>query len=537
MGQNLKIFKLIVIFAGIFLIIATMAAVNASSNTNNVGIIDLNISPVKDVYYVGDEITINFVLTPNKNGCFATLIFTKINGSVDTLFYHETGCKSCGLAKPPLTSKTTTQKKKKFDEPGIYEIEGTIKDAGTYESEFKKIKIVVKDKVVKDDVVKDKVVKDDVVNGDIVKDDVVNGDIVKDEIVKDDVVNGDVVKDDVVKDVDKNITNADESNEQIPIVIEVFTHYGCPICKHVDEGAKKLLEEHNKRTKNSIILLEYHLQDTLATQVGLDRRIFYEGDKWQNVCNYYALSLINGEDEDCGGTHNTENDYRNFKNKVENKNLIPTVNMRANASYDNTSLYVDVKIKAIRNEVKNLNVFLFIADDTNVKAYIQKSARIDNIKEEDVKFSFPYSEISTYNNLRVVAIVQEDKKILNARLIERNDIREIKEPKEITKIKNLTEKKNVQNISTNINKKNTNITNKNLTYAANNSNLTYSANNSNLTYAANNSNVTNITYTANITITNSINFMYCAKSRDMLYCAIKLTLLSFGDFKDLKSQK
>ncbi len=175
-------------------------------------------------------------------------------GSVDTLFYHETGCKSCGLAKPPLTSKTTMQKKKKFDEPGICEIEGTIKDAGTYESEFKKIKIVVKDKVVKDDVVKDKVVKDDVVNGDIVKDDVVNGDIVKDEIVKDDVINGDVIKDEIVKDVDKNIINTDESNEQIPIVIEVFTHYGCPICEHVDEGVKKLLDEYKKRTKTIIMV-------------------------------------------------------------------------------------------------------------------------------------------------------------------------------------------------------------------------------------------------------------------------------------------
>ncbi|CEG11453.1 exported hypothetical protein [groundwater metagenome] len=458
MGQNLKILKLIGIFAGIFLIAAAMAAVNASSNTNNTEIIDLNISPVKDVYYVGDEITINFVLTPNKNGCFGTLIFTKINSSVDTLFHHETGCKSCGLAKQPLTSKTTAQKKKKFDESGIYEIEGMIKDAGTYESEFKKMKIIVKDKVVKDDVVKDKVVKDD----------------------------------------DNYISDTDENNSQIPIVMEVFTHYGCPICEHVDEGAKKLSDEYNKRTKNSIILLEYHLQDTLATQAGLDRRIFYGGAKWQNTCNYYSLILINGEDEDCGGTHNTENDYRNFKNKVENKNLIPTVNMRANASYDNTSLYVDVKIKATRNEVKNLNVFLFIADDTNVKGYIRKSARIDNIKEEDVKFSFPYSENFTYKNLRVVAVVQEDKKILNARLIERNDIREIKEPKEITKIKN----------SVMINR--------------------------NVTYAANNSNVTNITYTANVTITNSIDFMYCAKSRDMLYCAIKLTLLSFGDFKDLK---
>ncbi len=479
MGQNLKILKLMGIFAGIFLIATAMAAVNASSNTNNAGIIDLNISPVKDVYYVGDEITINFVLTPNKNGCFATLIFTKINGSVDTLFQHETGCKSCGLAKPPLTSKTTTQKKKKFDGPGIYEIEGMVEDARTYENEFKKIKIIVKDKVVKDDVVNDKVVKDG----------------------------------------DNYITDTDENNSRIPIVMEVFTHYGCQICEHVDEGAKKLLDEYNERTKNSIILLEYHLQDTLETQAGLDRRIFYEGDKWQNTCGYYALTLINGEDKDCGGTHNTENDYRNFKNKVKNKNLIPTVNMRANASYDNTSLYVDVKIKAIRNGVKNSNVFLFIADDTNVKAYIQKFARIDEIKEEDVKFSFPYSEISTYKNLRVVAVVQEDKKILNARLIERNDIREIKEPKEIKEIKNLTEKKNVQNISTNINKKNTNITNKNLTYAANNSN------------------VTNITYTANVTITNSINFMYCVKSRDMLSCAIKLTLLSFGDFKDLKLQK
>ncbi|PKP55415.1 MAG: hypothetical protein CVT89_08530 [Candidatus Altiarchaeales archaeon HGW-Altiarchaeales-2] len=81
-------------------------------------------------------------------------------------------------------------------------------------------------------------------------------------------------------------------NNKIPIVIEVFTRDGCPICYHVDEGAKKLADEYNEKNKNSVILLKYHLQDTLATQAGLDRRIFYHGDKWWNVCNYYELCAI-----------------------------------------------------------------------------------------------------------------------------------------------------------------------------------------------------------------------------------------------------
>ena len=476
MGQNIKnfkILKLMGILAGVFLIATAIAAVNAGSNTNNAGVIEINISPIKDVYYAGDEITINFTLTPNKNGCFVTLIFTKINGSIETLFQHETGCKSCGLAKPPLTSKTAKQIKKKFDEAGIYEIQGMITDAGTYQMDYKTIKIIVKDvKAQRAEIEKSKDEKE------------------------------------------TESENIDENNTRIPIVIEVFTRDGCPICEHVDEAAKKLANEYNEKNKNSIILLEYHLQDTLATQAGPDRRIFYGGDEWQNACNFYALTLLNGEDEDCGGTHNTESDYRNLKNKVENKIIVSSVNMRANASYNKNLLYIDVGVKGVNNEAKNLDIFVFILDGTNVKLYMQKSAKTGKKQTANVKFSFPYGEISAYKNLKMVVLVHEGKKILNARLIEWKDVQEIKD---------------VQNISTNTNKKNTNNTN-----IPNNTNVANAAN------ATEEGNIRGVGITASprssskagFEITNSINFMYCAANRDMLYCAIKLTSLVFGDFQD-----
>ncbi|MDI6730367.1 MAG: hypothetical protein QMD06_02350, partial [Candidatus Altarchaeum sp.] len=80
-------------------------------------------------------------------------------------------------------------------------------------------------------------------------------------IVKDNVVKDDVVKYNVVKDDDNYITDIDENNNQIPIVMKIFTNYGCSICKHVDEGIKKLLDEYNKRTKQhntfKILFTEY----------------------------------------------------------------------------------------------------------------------------------------------------------------------------------------------------------------------------------------------------------------------------------------
>ncbi len=144
--------------------------------------------------------------------------------------------------------------------------------------------------------------------------------------------------------------------------------------------------------------------------------------------NHYALTLFNGEDAQCGGNHNTESDYKNFKNITENKAIISTVNMLANASHNNDSVYIDVKIKGINNETKNLEVFIFLLDDMNVKTYLQKSAEIDENQTTNIKFSFPYNETSDYTNFKAVALVQQtDKKILNARLIEWKDIKEINE--------------------------------------------------------------------------------------------------------------
>ncbi|OQX20807.1 MAG: hypothetical protein BWK75_04580 [Candidatus Altiarchaeales archaeon A3] len=201
--DNIKILNLVWIFViSVFLIVTVIAAVDASDSTNKPGVIEINISPIKDVYYTGDEININFVLEPNKNGCFAMLTLTKINGTQNVLFQHQRGCKSCGSAKSPLTSKISKSINKKFDEPGIYDIEALMEDAETYKSDFKNIKIIVKDREV------EKV-------------------MVKEEDI------------------------ADNENTQIPIVIEVFTRDGCPICYHVDEGAKKLANEYTKKTKTA----------------------------------------------------------------------------------------------------------------------------------------------------------------------------------------------------------------------------------------------------------------------------------------------
>ncbi|OQX20806.1 MAG: hypothetical protein BWK75_04575 [Candidatus Altiarchaeales archaeon A3] len=254
----------------------------------------------------------------------------------------------------------------------------------------------------------------------------------------------------------------------------------------------------------------------LATQAGLDRRIFYDGDEWQNVCNFYALTLLNGEDEDCGGTHNTESDYMNLKNKVENKIIVPTVSMLANASYDKTSLYVDVKIKTAGNEAKNLDIFLFILDDTKVKAYLQKPAKIDKKQNvANLKFLFPYGEISAYKNLRAVAIIQEDKKILNARVIEYNDIREIKILKEAKELKNESKEINKEIY-------------KNITEDEGNKSI-------NMTAVSGAEVEADIIKIAN-PIKNSINFMYCVVSRDTLFCAIS-NLFEIAEIKSENIKK
>lgn len=470
--KNLKISKLKLqgIFVSVFLIAVALAAANANVNTNvntngntNVGVIEISISPVKDVYYVDDEITIKFSVTPNKNGCFATLVFTKINGSIDTLFQHEGGCMACGLVKPPLTSKTSSNIKKKFYEPGIYEVQGIITDASTYEKDYRTIKIIVNEK--------NKYVEN--------------------------------------KSTDEK--NMDGYTTNVPIVIELFTRDGCPICYHVDEGVNKLANEYNERVKNSVIILEYHLHGTQANRVGLDRRVFYHGDKWQNVCNYYSLTLINGEDGYCGGARDTESNYRNLKNKVENKNLAPTVSMRANASHNKDLLYINIEAKSVDNVARNLDIYAFILDGINVKAYLQRSAKTDKKQTASVNFSFPYNElVSAHENLKIVVLVQEDKKILNARVIEWKDVKEIK---------NLTkEKKDVQNMGTYTAKNNTyNARATNIINSANNTNTTNTSN-TNTTNTQNNANTTSETYFAT---TSHIDFIYCAASREMLYCAFK----------------
>jgi len=511
-----KILNNMWIFAiSVFLIVAVAGAADAGDNTNNLGVIEIDISPVKDVYYADDEINVNFIVTPNKNGCFVTLLLTKINGTIETLFRHETGCKSCGLSKPPLREKMTNKIKKKFDEPGIYEIQGMITDACTYQMDYKTIKIIVKD------------AKD--------KNDNAEKHIVKDAKDKNDNIEKHIVKD--AKDKNDNIEkhkketeseNTDENNTLIPVVIEVFTNDDCSICYHVDKGAKKLADEYNKRTKNSIIILEYHLADTQATHAGIDRRKFYGGDEWQNTCNYYALTLFNGEDENCGGTHNTESNYANFKNKVKNKNLIPTVNMRANASRDNISLYVDVKIKTTSDEAKNSEVYLFILDDTNVRASLQKPAGTGKNNEMYVKFSFPYNEISAYRNLKIVALIQKGKKILNARVIELSDIQEIKILKEAKELKkNITEGAGNKGLNmTGVNKTGMNKTGLNMTGI----NMTgINMTGINITAVSESKTETNIKYN-NKKIKNQINFMYCMASRDTLYCAI-LNLFGIAEIK------
>jgi len=337
MGKNLN--KLAGSFAVVFLIVAVAGLIEFvnGENSEDTGNIEISIYPEKDVYYVNDEISINFTILPDKNGCYCTVNFQKINGSLETLFMHETGCKSCGLSKPPLTSKTPKHVKKNLTEAGIYEIEGIIRDAETSKSVDKKIQIIVKD---------------------------VEG--------KENKKDNDSEK--IEKDNDWN-----ENDTYVPFVIEAFNRNGCPICFHVDEAVKKLANKYNEKNKNSVIVLEYHLNDNEANQAGLDRREFYHGEKWQEICNYYSLTFINGEDENCGGTHNTESDYLNLKNKVENKILSSTIKMRMNAYHDNDFLHTSVKI--ISKETKNLNVFLFIVDDTNVKAYIQKNINIEKNKD------------------------------------------------------------------------------------------------------------------------------------------------------------
>ncbi len=450
MGKNLN--KLGRSFA-VFLIVAVAGLIGFVNGAEDTGNIEISIYPEKDVYYVNDEISINFTILPDKNGCYCTVNFQKINGSLETLFMHETGCKSCGTYKPPLKEKITRQIKKKFSETGIYEIEGIIRDAETYKSVDKKIQIFVKD------------------------------------VEKNDKKENDTER--------KKDNDRDKNDSYFPYVIEVFTRDGCPICYHVDEAVEKLANEYNKKNKNSIIVLEYHLNDGKANQAGYDRRKFYHGENWAEICNYYSLTLINGEDEICGGTHNTENDYLNIKNKIENKNHLSTTKMRMNAYHDNDFLHTSVKI--ISNETKNLNVFLFIVDDTNVNAYIQKNINVEKNKDVNVNFSFPYNNISLYKNLRIVSVVQEDKRILNARIIGGDEIKRIKEME-----KEKDEKgKNETNIS------------KNISHQMNTTNDISIKSNI----------IDQIMNNQTIAI---MDFAYCALNKDMIYCAFRFMLIVSG---------
>lgn len=106
------------------------------------------ISVDKTECFVFDEVNINVTIIPGSGGSYAYVSLVRINGSQETLFSHQKGCRTCGTYKPPLTSKILKEFKKNFTEPGVYEVWGEVTNANSYERNFTKVFILVKEKKV-----------------------------------------------------------------------------------------------------------------------------------------------------------------------------------------------------------------------------------------------------------------------------------------------------------------------------------------------------------------------------------------------------
>lgn len=107
----------------------------------------INISTDKSECYVGENVTINVTIIPDKKGVYAFVSLSKINGSIENLIYYPRGCAACGLKRSPLTSFLHRQFYKKFDEKGIYEVFGEIESADDNERNSTSLRIIVKENV------------------------------------------------------------------------------------------------------------------------------------------------------------------------------------------------------------------------------------------------------------------------------------------------------------------------------------------------------------------------------------------------------
>ncbi|ODS36674.1 MAG: hypothetical protein A7316_02510 [Candidatus Altiarchaeales archaeon WOR_SM1_86-2] len=200
------------------------------------------------------------------------------------------------------------------------------------------------------------------------------------------------------------------------VLVETFTRDVCPICQAADGALEELEREYD-----DVILLEYHLRDSLENKKTNERRDFYGG---YGLCGYYLYTFFNGENEICGGSESIDENYKKFKPVIE-KELRKEGDIKINANaFIDGDLKFNILIKNSGGE-KDLKLYLVVVED-----HVYESSKFpdfmnvarDYISEDfyledgyNVNFTYPIKKLNNKENSKFVIFAQAtDKRVPDA---------------------------------------------------------------------------------------------------------------------------